>query len=146
MDYSYFYKMKKIILLFISTLLFSGCSQKVDISKLNAINGYWQINKAVNSDGDKKEYPINEVYDYYSIKDKVGFHKKVTWQPDGTFLVNDLQDKVKINIEKEKVSIDFSSQYGKHTEELESISNEEMILVGKDETKFYYKKVDLKTD
>jgi hypothetical protein len=141
MDYSYFYKMKKIIVLFIGILAFSSCSQKVDISKINAINGYWQISKAVNADGDKKEYPINEVYDYYSIKDKVGFHKKVTWQPDGTFLVNDLQDKVKVNVEGEKVFVDFSSEYGNHKEELESISNDEMILMAKDETKFYYKKV-----
>ena len=137
--------MKKIIVLFIGLAVFSSCSQKIDVSKIDAINGYWQINKAVNADDDKKEYPVNEVYDYYSIKDKVGFHKKVTWQPDGTFLVNDLQDKVKITVEKEKVFIEFSSEYGKYTEELESISNEEMILVAKDQTKFFYKKVVLET-
>ncbi|MEO8515318.1 MAG: lipocalin family protein [Flavobacterium sp.] len=137
--------MKKLLVLFIGLTVFSSCTPKVDVSKIDALNGYWQINKAVNADDDKKEYPVNEVYDYYDIKDKAGFHKKVTWQPDGTFLVNNLQDKIKVIVEKEKVFIEFSSEYGKYSEELESISNNEMVLVAKDQTKFYYKKVVLET-
>ncbi len=143
MDYSYFYQMKKSIAILILTLVFVGCSEKVDVSKIDAINGYWQISKVTDADDHKKEYPINEIYDYFEIKNKIGFHKKVRWQPDGTFLVNDLDEHVKITIENETVLLDFSSKYGKHTEILESISNEEMILTSKDEIKYYYKRVNV---
>jgi len=58
MDYSYFYQMKKGILVFILTLVLASCSQKVDVSKIDAINGYWQISKVTDADGNKKENPI----------------------------------------------------------------------------------------
>lgn len=141
MDYSYFYKMKKVLLLFMLTLVFASCSQKVDVSKIGAINGYWQISKVTDADGNKKEYPINEIYDYFEIKNNIGFHKKVKWQPDGTFLVNDLQETLKVTAINEMILLDFSSKYGKYSEELESLSNDEMVLVSKDEVRFYYKKV-----
>jgi hypothetical protein len=141
MDYSYFCRMKKGLLLCMLTLILVGCSQKVDVSKIDTINGYWQISKVTDADGNKKEYPINEIYDYFEIKKNNGFHKKVLWQPDGTFLVNDLQDKVKITVAQEKVILDFTSKYGSHTDELASISDDEMVLISKEKIKFYYKKV-----
>lgn len=133
--------MKKGIVLFMLTFVFVGCYQKVDVSKIGAVNGYWQISKVTDDDGNKKEYPINEVYDYFDIKNNVGFHKKVLWQPDGTFLVNDLQDKVKVVVADEKAVLNFTSPYGSHTEELGSISDDEMVLISNDGIKYYYKKV-----
>ncbi|QLJ56065.1 hypothetical protein HPC70_12535 [Flavobacterium psychrophilum] len=47
---------KKLSLVFLVSICF-GCSQKVDISKTDTINGYWQITKALNTNGDKKDYP-----------------------------------------------------------------------------------------
>ena len=74
MDYSYFYQMKKSIAILILTLVFVGCSEKVDVSKIDSINGYWQISKVTDADDHKKEYPINEIYDYFEIKNKLGLH------------------------------------------------------------------------
>lgn len=127
-------------------MVFVSCSQKADLSQIGFINGYWQISKVTDLDGNKKEYPINEVYDFFEIKNNSGFHKKVTWQPDGTFLVNDLQENVKITIVNEEVMLDFSSKYGKHSENLESVSKDEMVLVSKDQIRFIYKKVDVKSE
>ena len=138
--------MKKILVLLVLISTCFGCSQKVDISKINTLNGYWQITKAVNTNGDKKDYPINEVYDYYEIKAKNGFHKKVNWQPDGTFLVNNLADKIKITENLEGVFIQFASKFGKHTERIESISEKELVLETPDKAKLYFSKVVLNTE
>ena len=137
--------MKKSIVLFLLALAFVSCSQKADPSKIDFINGYWQISKVTDEDGNKKEYPINEVYDYFEIKNNNGFHKKVQWQPDGTFLVNDLQENVKVSIANDEIQLDFSSKYGKHSESLESLSKDELVLVSKDQIRFVYKKVDVKS-
>jgi hypothetical protein len=133
--------MKEKIILFLISIAFLGCSKKVDLTKIDSINGYWQINKVVYENGDEKDYPINEVYDYFKLKNKQGIHKKVTWQPDGSFLVNDLEDKIKIFEENDKVLISFSSKFGNHQEELESFSENEMILVSLKKVKFIYHKV-----
>ncbi len=138
--------MKKILILVFLLSICFGCSQKVDISKIDDINGYWQITKAVNTDGDKKDYPINEVYDYYEIKNETGFHKKVTWQPDGAFLVNDLSETVKISDNSEGVFIEFTSKFGKHTERIESVSEKELVLETSDKAKLYFSKVILNTE
>jgi hypothetical protein len=131
--------MKKIILLTIFILL--ACNKKVDITKLNAINGYWQIQKVIDGNGNKKEYPVNENYEFFEIKNNKGFHKKVLWQPTGTFLVNNTIEAVNISNLNEKVILDFSSKFGKHTEELISISDTEMILKSKENYTYYYSKV-----
>ncbi|MEO8234926.1 MAG: lipocalin family protein [Flavobacterium sp.] len=133
-------------LLFLLAIVFVGCSHKVDISKIDTINGYWQISKVIDGEGNKKEYPINETYDYFQIKNKKGFHKKVLWQPDGTFLVNDLQEDLNIIVKKDDVVLDFSSKFGKHQDKLESISEEEMVIVSKEAVKFYYSKVILNSE
>ena len=132
--------MKKYVIIFV-TFVLSSCAEKVDPNQLNLINGYWQITKAVNANGDKKEYKINEIYDYFEIKNKVGLHKKVTWQPTGVFLVNDAQDAVTVTIAGEKVYLNFATAFGKHKEELTSLSDKEMILLSDVDTKFYYEKV-----
>jgi hypothetical protein len=138
--------MKNFLFLLFLVVIYCGCSQKADISKINGLNGYWQITKAVNTDGDKKDYPINEVYDYFEIKNKIGFHKKVTWQPDGTFLVNDLSESVKIIDKSEGVFIEFTSKFGKHMEEIKTISEAELVLETSDKSKLYFSKVVLNTN
>ncbi len=142
----YFYIMKTRLSLLIIIYIFIGCSKKVDLAKIDTINGYWQINKVEDENGNKKEYPINEVYDFYKLKNTTGIHKKVTWQLDNTFLVNDLEDKVSIFEKKEKIYISFTSKYGNHIEELKSLSEEEMILISTEKIKYFYNKVVLNKD
>lgn len=137
--------MKKLII-FSLVLVLLSCKKEVDLENINQLNGYWQISKAENTNGDKKEYPINEVYDYFEFKNKTGLHKKVVWQPTGKFLVNDMQENISIKKIEGEVFINFSSRYGKHVDKLESISAEEMILMSKDNVKYYYKKVVLEED
>lgn len=132
--------MKKCVVFFVAFIL-SSCAEKVDPVKLNLINGYWQITKAINANGDKKVYKINEIYDYFELKDKIGFRKKVTWQPTGTFLVNNAQDSVRVTITGEKVYLNFSTLFGKHKEEIISLSDKEMVLLSDIDTKFYYEKI-----
>jgi hypothetical protein len=131
--------MKKIVLF--SLLALISCSKKVEIASISKLNGYWQIQKVEDANGNKKDYPINEVYDYFEVKNNSGFHKKVTWQPDGTYLINDLQDEVKIIVKNDKVIVDFKSKFGNHIEELVAISENELVLKSKEEVSFYYTKV-----
>ena len=136
--------MKNIILLLF--VIFSSCTQKVEVSKINLINGYWEIQKAEDANGNEKEYKINEFYDYFDIKKNIGFHKKVQWLPTNKFLVNDAQDNLKIIVKEDKVFLKFYSEFGEHIDELVLISEDEMILVSKEKVKFYYHKVILNTN
>ncbi len=135
------YFMKNIFrILFVSFTLIS-CHQEIKPTDIAKINGYWEIEKVVFDQGKDKEYGINETYDYFKIDiNNMGFRKKVTPQLDGTFLVNDVQEKVAIRFDKEKVFIDYTTPYAKWSEEVVAISDAELVLLNSDKNEYHYKK------
>ena len=127
-------------ILFLS-LLFISCQQKIKPEDISKINGYWEIEKVVFDQGKDKEYGINESYDYFQIdKNNTGFRKKVVPQLDGTFVVNNSQESVKVRFEDNKAFIDYATPYAKWSEELVAISNDELVLKNAEKKEYHYKK------
>ena len=133
----------KRILAAVSFLIAFSCAEKVDIDQIEKINGYWQITKVEPVEGERKEYKVNENYEYFELKNKVGFHKKVRWQPMGTFLTDDLQEKMEAIEKGDKVQLKFSSKFGKHTEIVNQLSDSLLVLESENGSEFYYKKVNV---
>ena len=127
-------------ILFLS-LLFISCQQRIQREDIPKINGYWEIEKVVFDQGKDKEYGINESYDYFQIdKNNTGFRKKVVPQLDGTFVVNNSQESVKVRFEDNKAFIDYATPYAKWSEELVAISNDELVLKNAEKKEYHYKK------
>jgi hypothetical protein len=121
--------------------LFVSCQQKVKPDDISKINGYWEIEKVVFDQGKDKNYTINESYDYFEIgKTNIGFRKKVMPQLDGTFLVNDSQESLKVRFEDDKAFIDYSTPYAKWSEELIAISKDKLVLKNTENKEYHYKK------
>ena len=134
--------MKKIAVIIVALVLFS-CKEKVALGQIDKIKGYWQITKVETAEGEKKEYPVNENYEYFDIKNKTGFHKKVRWQPMGTFLVDDLQEKMTASEKDGEVVLNFSSEFGKHSEKVIELSDSLLVLESEEGADFHYKKVNV---
>jgi hypothetical protein len=133
--------MKNIVGLLFISFLFGSCQQKIKPEDIAKINGYWEIEKVVFEDGKDKNYAINESYDYFEIgKKNKGFRKKVMPQLDGTFLVNDSQENVKLRFENDKVFLDYATSYSKWSEELIEISDKKMVLENIEKNQYHYKK------
>lgn len=132
--------MKKIGILTISMLLFLSCSKKIEATDIDNMNGYWEIEKVVFPNGKEKKYGINEVYDYFQIKDFIGIRKKVTPTLEGKFLVNLDAEKVTVKEGKDKFIVHYATIYNQWDEELISISKEEMILKNDNNTEYHYKR------
>ncbi|MFK7000412.1 lipocalin family protein [Flavobacterium oreochromis] len=132
--------MKLLYSILLSFLLIS-CSEKIELKDLDKLNGYWQIAKVEVVEGEDKEYAINENYDYFKIKKHQGFHKKVRWQPTGKFLINDLEEAVKAIQKEGNIYLEFSSNFGKHTDKLIKVTDKEMVLEVENGNKNYYTKV-----
>jgi hypothetical protein len=132
--------MKKVFGILLVSLLFVGCKKKITPADVANINGYWEIEKVVFEKGKDKEYGMNESYDYFEIKNNKGFRKKVMPQLDGTFLVNDVLEKVKVRVENEVVYLDYATAYGKWSEELISISEEEFVVLNAEKKEYHYKR------
>ena len=86
--------MKKLLVIIVISVLLLSCNQTITQKDIDKLNGYWEIEKVIKQDGDKKEYKINEAIDYIEIKNNKGFRKKVYPQFDGKYLVNDLKEEI----------------------------------------------------
>jgi len=131
--------MKKIISITF-LILISACHQKVSPKDIINLNGYWEIEKVIFSNGSKKEYTYNESYDYFQIKENSSFRKKVMPQLDGRFLVNNQLEKIKITYENEGVYINYSTSFAKWKEKIDVISKDKLVLINASKVEYHYKK------
>lgn len=131
--------MKKLGLLLITVLLFS-CQSEVKKEDLNKLNGYWEIKQVKLSDGEKKDYKVNETIDFFELKNNTGFRQKVMPQFDGTYRTNGMKENIKI-IEKDNTFfVEYNTNYGKWQEEIIEIADSTLVLKNKVNLEYTYKK------
>lgn len=133
--------MKNLVGFLFVSLFFISCQQKIKPEDIANINGYWEIEKVGFDKGEDKQYGMNESYDYFEIgKNNDGFRKKVMPQLDGTFIVNDTYENIKIRFKEDKVYIEYATPYAKWTEELIVVSDKELVLKNAEKKEYHYKK------
>jgi len=132
--------MKNITLLLFTSLVLLSCSDKVDKNDLDKLNGYWEIEKVVTSDDKEKEYSINPTIDFFQLKGKSGFRKKVMPQLDGKYLVDDLSEAITVSEEKDKFYITYKTNYATWKEEITALSEDKLVLKNSHDMEYHYKK------
>ena len=132
--------MKKAVVLFFGILVLFSCTKAVHKGDLSKINGYWEIEKVILSDGEKKEYKINETIDYFEIKNNNGFRKKVMPQLDGTYLTNNQSETITISQDKDDFFLNYTTAYGKWKEQILEISDDQLVLKNQQELEYHYKR------
>lgn len=133
--------MKHLFKVLLVSLAFVSCKQKIQSNDIPKINGYWEIEKVVFDEGEDKEYAANQNYDYFQIeKNNQGIRKKVAPQLDGTFLVNDTYEKVSVRLQDDKAYLDYATPYMKYTEEIISLTAEELVVLNAQKKEYHYKK------
>lgn len=132
--------MKKIYTFFLLGLLLVSCKQEIKENDINKINGYWEIEKVILKDGEKKDYKINETIDYFQLKDKKGFRQKVMPQLDGTYKTNDLKETISVSSENGSYYVNYTTSYGKWKEEIIEIQDSVLVLKNEDELEYNYKR------
>lgn len=117
-----------------------SCNSKPSKESIVKINGYWEIEKVVFPDGNKKAYQVNEFIDYISLKNLKGIRQKVAPQLDGTFLRGALQDKIRILDSAGCYFLKTKSKFTKWEEKVISVSEDELVLENETKITYYYKK------
>ena len=129
---------KGVLVLFI--LLAVSCQKKFAANEYGKLNGYWEIEKVIMPNGDEKDYSINPTIDFFEVKDTVGFRKKVMPQLDGSYRVNDLNEKFSIHNKDGKTVISYSTDYAKWDEELITLDDDELVVKNQHDIEYHYKK------
>ena len=131
--------MKKIVLFLVFGALVS-CKQSIAEADLQNLNGYWEIEKVMLPDGEKKEYKINETVDFFKVEDKKGFRKKVMPQVDGTYLTNDSEEDITIFVKDGDATIRYKTNYANWDESIIKLTAEKLVLKNKQELEYHYKR------
>jgi hypothetical protein len=132
--------MKKTLYFLVLSFVFVSCKQTITNQDISKINGYWEIEKVLLKDGEKKDYKINETVDYFQVANNKGWRKKVMPQLDGTYRTNNVQEDISISSEGGNFYINYSTSYGKWQEEIIEIKDSTLVLKNKEEQEYYYKK------
>lgn len=133
--------MKNLIKVILFSVLLVSCKQQIQSTDIPKINGYWEIEKVVFDKGEDKEYAANQNYDYFQIdKNNQGIRKKVSPQLDGTFLVDDTYEKVSVRFHDEKAFLDYATPYMKYTEEIVTLTTNELVVLNAQKKEYHYKK------
>lgn len=123
----------------LSVVLIS-CTSKPKKEDIVKLNGYWEIEKVVFPDGNKKAYQVNEFIDYISLNNLKGIRQKVAPQLDGTFLSGELQDKIRVIDSAGCYFLKTKSKFTKWEEKVVSVSEDELVLENETKITYYYKK------
>jgi len=131
--------MKKVMLFLVFGALLS-CKQSFVEADLQHLNGYWEIEKVILPDGDKKEYKVNETIDFFKIENKKGFRKKVMPQIDGTYLTNNIQETVKVDLIDGTASIHYNTPYAHWKEEIIELTKDKLVIKNQQDLEYHYKR------
>lgn len=131
--------MKKASLLLITLVLIS-CHSKVNKEDLSKVNGYWEIKKVVQENGETKDYKFNETIDYFELKNTQGFRQKVMPQFDGKYKTNGIQENIKIIDKDNEYYIEYATPYGKWQEQIVEVKDSTLILRTKNKIEYQYKR------
>lgn len=132
--------MKNTFMILVLSLLFVGCKQEIKPADIAKLNGYWEIEKVVFEKGEEKDYKINETFDFFQIKNNKGVRTKVMPQFDGTFLTTDTFENVSVRFAGEQVFLDYKTDYAKWSEEIISLSDEQLVVKNPQKIEYHYKK------
>lgn len=132
--------MRNLYLLLFVVATLTACRQQIKSTDIQKLNGYWEIERVDIPDADHKEYRMNETFDYFEIKNDSGIRKKVRPQMNGTFIVNDTYENVKVLYEDKGVFLEYKTKYSTMKEELIELTEQSMTLKNNQNIEYQYKK------
>ncbi len=131
--------MIKISAVFLLLICLSSCNDTPN-QQLAHINGYWGIEKVEFTKDSIRDFKINEIVDYIEIVDSLGFRVKVKPQFDGTYIPAGEPEKIKVTIEENKVTLNYSTAFNGWKEVIVASKEDELSLKNERGIIYHYKR------
>ncbi|SHG43227.1 hypothetical protein [Winogradskyella jejuensis] len=130
----------KRFLTIIGLILLVSCTTNTE-SYLEHVNGYWEIDQVIFTDGTKKEYKYNETIDYISINDSLkGFRKKLKPGFNSKYITSKDAEGITVKIENDSLNFYYKTPYANWKETVLSANENQMKVVNDRETVYIYKR------
>jgi len=131
--------MKRQILILLLSLILS-CSNSPE-NYLEHVNGYWEIDQVIFTNGDKKTYKYNETIDYISVNDNfMGFRKKLKPGFNSTYITSKDAEGITVKIENDSLNLYYKTPYAAWKETVLSADKNKLKVANDRETIYIYKR------
>ncbi len=115
-----------------------GCSSGVSKEDLSQLNGYWEIEQVVFSDGEEKNYKVNAMVDYIHLEGLKGFRKKVRPNFDGTYQTSEDAETFVISKRKGSFILHYKTGFSEWTETIKTLDADTFSVVNEEGKQYYY--------
>ena len=138
--------MRKTVLILFVLVMATSCKKEIPETAISKINGYWEIEKVILADGNKRDYKVNSTIDYFELRQAqpdnimVGFRQKVMPQLNGKYTTNNLKETISISKEDGDYYINYSTNFGKWKEEILELQDSVLVLKNAANLEYHYKK------
>lgn len=120
-------------------LSFLSCSNPNPETYKQYINGYWEIERVILSDGTRKEYNFNQSIDFFETKDTVGIRKKVQPRLDGSFIISKDSEVFTLRIENDSLRMFYKTPLSTWKETVISAKENQIIIKNEAGNMYFYK-------
>ncbi|WP_019038550.1 hypothetical protein [Psychroflexus tropicus] len=125
--------------LVILSLILLSCTSKPDLEDVEKLNGFWEIEKAETPYGDKS-YQMNQMVDYFRIKENKGFRKKMQPSLLGNYQSSKNREYFRIEDQKDSLVFIYENDFDTWTETLLSIEDDQFTVRNKQNFIYTYKR------
>lgn len=131
--------MKQFISFSISILLI-GCSNSVSKEDLQYLNGYWEIEEVVFSNGENKEFKVSSTIDFIEVDSLKGFRKKMQPKFDGSYTTSNDAELFTILEKDGGFEFYYKNGLSEWTEKITKLSESNFSVVNQDTITYLYKR------
>jgi hypothetical protein len=130
--------MRKIILICFVVII--SCSNNPE-NYIEHLNGYWEIQEVILSDGTKRQYSINETIDFIQLNDSLkGFRKKMKPGLNDTYYTSDDAEAITAKIEDNELNLYYSTLYSNWKETVIEASKDQLKVLNENNVVYLYKR------
>ncbi len=130
--------MKK-LLYYTLLITFVSCTTPSPENYIQYIDGYWEIERVVLSDGTEKKYNFNQSIDFFEIKDSIGIRKKVQPRLDGSFITTNDSELFTLKIEDDSLRMYYKTSLSSWKETIISAKENQITIKNEAGNVYFYK-------
>jgi len=130
--------MNKLSCLFIF-LICVACAKYDAKPFIKNIDGYWEIERVILSDGSEKKYNFNKSIDFFEIKDTLGVRKKLQPKLDGSFISTNDRQLFTLHIKNDSLRMHYQNHLSKWIETVILAKEDQLIIKNEAGNTYFYK-------
>ncbi len=126
------------IILFLLTII--SCNEVNPQLQIKHINGYWEIEKVILSDGNVKEYGFNPTIDFFEIKDTTGIRKKIQPRFNEKYVIAGKGEQFTVNLVKKNIQLHYKTSLTSWKETIITLKENKMVIKNEAGNVYFYRR------